>query len=313
MTLPPRMLPAPVVTILEPHERSRVDAAGAGFYRAIHRDSVAGVLEELKHRRVSAVLLSVVRCGREPDRRMHAVVHEFPTVPTVALLGAEPAPAESLLHLGNAGITRLIDVRSPAGWNRLRNLLGSEMTQECDREALEAIRRELGDVPEDCWAFFEAVYMTGDRIATVRELSARLHVLPSTMMSRFFRARLPAPKRYLAYARLLRAARLFEDPGHSIADIANALEYSSPQSFGRHVRTLLGITAGEFRRTHTVAHMLERTLAELIRPHREALRALRPLELRTGVRSAQRPGRRPPPSVIDRRPARARRGRGGRP
>ncbi len=307
MSLPPRRPPAPIVTVLEPDERPRVDAAGAGVYRAIHRDSVADAIEDLKHRRISAVLLSVVRCGRHPDRRMHTVVREFPTVPTVALLGTEPASAESLLHLGNAGVTRLIDVRSPAGWTRLRNLLGSEAMHECDRAALDAIRAELGDVHADCWAFFEAVYMTGDRIATVRELAARMQVLPSTMMSRFFRARLPAPKRYLAYARLLRAARLFEDPGHSIADVANALEYSSPQSFGRHVRTLLGITAGEFRRTHSVAQMLERTLAELIRPHRDALRELRPLARQSGVRSVRGPGTSMPPSVADRRPARDRR------
>ena len=253
MSFVQRMLPAPVITVLEPHERPRVDAAGAGFYRAIHRETVADALEELKHRRVSAVLLSVVRCGREFDRRMHAVVHEFPTVPTVALLGAEPASAESLLHLGNAGITRLVDVRSPAGWNRLRQMLGAEATQDCDRTALTAIRAELGELPSDCWAFFEALLTTSDRVGTVRELARRIGVLPSTLMSRFFRAKLPAPKRYLAFARLLRAARLFEDPGHSIADVANALEYSSPQSFGRHVRTLLGMTAGEFRRGYTSA------------------------------------------------------------
>jgi len=302
-----RMLSAPVVTVLEPHERPRVDAAGAGVYRAIHRETVADALEELKHRRVSAVLLSVVRCGREQDRRMHAVVQEFPSVPTVVLLGPEPASAESLLHLGNAGVTRLIDVRSPAGWTRLRTLLGSEAMQDADRVALGAIREELGDLPEDCWTFFEALFTTSDRVGTVRELARRIGVLPSTLMSRFFRARLPAPKRYLAFARLLRAARLFEDPGHSVADVANALEYSSPQSFGRHVRTLLGMTAGEFRRTHDGARMLERLMQELVCPHREALRALRPLAVRLGTRQGARRGARVPPSVADRAPARARR------
>lgn len=296
-----RTLSAPVITVLDPDERPRVDAAGAGFYRAIHRDSVADALEDLKHRPVSAVLLSVVRCGRERDRRMHAVVREFPTVPAVALLGAEPATAEALLHLGNAGVTRLVDVRSPAGWSRLRQLLGSEAGQEADRAALEAIRRELGDVTPDCWLFFESLFTSSDRIGTVRELARRMDVLPSTLMSRFFRARLPAPKRYLAYARLLRAARLFEDPGHSIADVANALDYSSPQSFGRHVRTMLRMTAGEFRRDFDAARMLERILDELVRPHRDRLRSLRPLAVRSGMRS--------PPSLGDRRPAFARRPR----
>jgi AraC-like DNA-binding protein len=305
------MLSAPVITVLEPHERARVDAAGAGVYRTIHRETVADALEELKHRRVSAVLLSVVRCGREQDRRMHAVVQEFPSVPTVALLGPDPAPAESLLHLGNAGVTRLVDVRSPAGWTRLRQLLGTEASNDADRAALLRVRDELGDVPEDCWTFFEALFTTSDRVHTVRELARRIGVLPSTLMSRFFRARLPSPKRYLAYARLLRAARLFEDPGHSVADVANALEYSSPQSFGRHVRTLLGMTAGEFRRTYDGDRMLERLMAELVHPHRDVLRTLRPLSLRLGISSAYHTSKATPvpPSVTDRTPARQRRER----
>lgn len=292
-----RTLTAPVITVLDPAERPRVDAAGAGLYRALHRDSLADALEDLKQRPVSALLLSVVRCGRERDQRMEAVVREFPSVPAVALLGPEPPSAEALLHLGNAGVTRLVDVRTPAGWSRLRELLGSEAAQAADRAALQAIREELGEVPPDCWRFFEALFTTSDRVTTVRALAGRMGVLPSTLMSRFFRARLPAPKRYLAYARLLRAARLFEDPGHSIADVSNALEYSSPQSFGRHVRTLLAMTAGEFRREHDAARMLERILDELVRPHRTALRTLRPLALRL------------PPSAVDRRPARQRRAR----
>lgn len=295
MSLVPRALTAPVLTVLDPDERARVDAAGAGLYRAIHKESVADALEDLKRRRVSAVLVSVMRCGRAADRRMATMVREFPSVPTVALLGTTPATAEALLQLGNAGVTRLVDVRQPAGWGRLRELLAAQAVQEVDRVALEAIRADLGEVTPDCWRFFEALFVASERVGTIRELALRMGVLPSTLMSRFFRARLPSPKRYLAFARLLRAARLFEDEGHSIADVANALDYSSPQSFGRHVRTLLGLTAGQFRAQFGASALLQRLLDELVRPHREALRALRPLALRTGMR--------PPPRATDRRPA----------
>lgn len=286
MTIVPRTLTAPVLTVLDPDERARVDAAGEGLYLAIHRDSVADVLEDLKRRRVSAVLLSVVRCARDGDRRMATMVREFPSVPTVALLGHTPPTAEALLRFGNAGVTRLVDVRLPSGWTRLRQMLGNEAPRDVDRVALDAIRAELGEVTPDCWLFFEALFISSDRLGTIRELALRAGVLPSTLMSRFFRAGLPAPKRYLAFARLLRAARLFEDSGHSIADVANALEYSSPQSFGRHVRTLLGITAGEFRAQFGSERMLEKLLDDLVRPHKRALRALRPLALRSGMRRA---------------------------
>lgn len=294
--VPLRALTAPVLTVLDPDERSRVDAAGAGLYRAIHKESVADALEDLKGRSVSALILSVGRCTRDGDRRMATMVQEFPSVPAVALLGHAPTTAEAILQLGNAGITRLVDVRHPTGWGHLRQILVSQAVREVDRVALEAIRRELGDVTPDCWRFFEALLVESERIATIRELAVRMGVLPSTLMSRFFRARLPSPKRYLAYARLLRAARLFENAGHSIADVANALEFSSPQGFGRHVRTLLRLTAGEFRAQFTAARMQERLLDDLVRPHREALRTLRPLALRPGMR-------RLPPALAARTPA----------
>ena len=95
-------------------------------------------------------------------------------------------------------------------------------------------------------------------------------------MSRFFRAGLPAPKRFLAIARLVRAARLFENPGFSVANIANHLDYSSPQSFGRHLRAVLGVTAGEFRRRFPFEVALARYVDLLIIPYREALRAFHP-------------------------------------
>ncbi|MNC89957.1 Helix-turn-helix domain protein [compost metagenome] len=96
-------------------------------------------------------------------------------------------------------------------------------------------------------------------------------------MSRFIRLGIPTPKRYLAYVRLMRAAKLFENPGASISVVANHLDYSSPQSFGRHVRLLLRMSASEFRRRYDGEGMLERFRAELIAPYRVQFGELRPL------------------------------------
>ncbi|HLA91149.1 MAG TPA: helix-turn-helix domain-containing protein [Gemmatimonadaceae bacterium] len=282
---------APVATILEPSERLRVDAIGAGMYRALHRNSVNEVMRDLKERRISAVLVSVTRCVKEEPRQMAAVLREFPRIPTVALLsGSLDAAAEAVLTLGNCGVRTLVDVRRPAGWNRLRDILGVEATHDADRSVRAALRQDLVGVPEDCWRFFEALFAPDCRAATVRQLSRRLNVLPSTLMSRFFRAGLPAPKRYLAFARLIRAARLFENPGLSIGDVANHLDYSSPQSFGRHVRTLIRMTAGQFRRNYDGDRMLRRFRDELVLPNLRRLRALHPLSVRPGVQHAPASG-----------------------
>jgi AraC-like DNA-binding protein len=271
--------------MIEPVERQRVDAAGQGLYRTIHRDSISEVLRDLKERRISAVIVSVGRCVREEPSQMAAVVRAFPRIPTLALLSsAGDTNAEAVLALGNCGIRTIVDVREPDGWTRLRALLGREATKDVDRIVIATLRNDLRGVPDDCWRFFEALFAPELRVATVRQLAHRLNVLPSTLMSRFFRAQVPAPKRYLAFARLIRAARLFENPGLSISDVANHLNYSSPQSFGRHVRTLLSITAGEFRCTYDGDRMLERFRRELILPNVGVLRTLRPLAVRPGMR-----------------------------
>lgn len=272
---------APVATILDPAERARVDAISAGLYRTIHRDSVKEVMGDLKERRISAVLVSVARCVREEPLHVAAVVRDFPRIPTLALLsGASDPNMDAVLALGNCGIRTLVDLRHPIGWQRLRDLLGVETTGDVERAVIGALRTDLAGVPEDCWRFFEALFLSERRVCTVRQLAHVLNVLPSTLMSRFFRARLPAPKRYLSFSRLIRAARLFENPGLSVADVSNHLDYSSPQSFGRHVRTYLRMTAGEFRRSYDGERMLLRFRHELILPQVGKLLLLRPLAVR---------------------------------
>jgi AraC-like DNA-binding protein len=135
----------------------------------------------------------------------------------------------------------------------------------------------LADAPPDVRLFFEALIRVAPHHVTVRQLARTLRLRPSTLLSRFQRAQLPSPKSYLAALRLLHAAQLFEDAGRSVADVAYRLEYSSPQSFGRHVRAMLGVTATEFRRRFPFPAALERFLALMIRPYLATFRTFHPL------------------------------------
>ncbi len=268
-----------VSTMLTPHERLRVDAAGEGLYRALHRDTVDDVIRDLKEHGAAAVLMSVSRCAhQEAVTRVARMVREFPRIPAVALLAeVDPLTPQTVLTLGRSGVHMLIDVRQAGGWRELRNVLMADRATEIQRLALAQLTTDLTGVSADCWRFFEMLFRCSPQVSTVRMLAQRLEVLPSTLMSRFFRARLPAPKRYLAMARLTRAASLFENPGLSVANVANHLDYSSPQSFGRHIRTVLRITAVEFRRRYDGEGMLHRFREELVLPYLPVLRALTPL------------------------------------
>lgn len=274
----PRLPLPPVTTMLTIAERDRVDAAGEGLYHAMHRDSLEDVMRDVKERGASAVLVSVARCGEREAARVAAVVREFPRVTAVALLTQiEPSTPHAVLTLGRSGVHTLVDVRQPSGWRELRSVLGAERPDALQRAALTQLGADLEGAPEDCRRFFEALFTCGNRVSTVRLLARQLAVLPSTLMSRFFRARLPAPKRYLATARLCRAASLFENRGLSVANVALALDYSSPQSFGRHVRTQLGATAVEFRHRYDGEGMLQRFRDELVLPYAQTLKTFTPL------------------------------------
>ena len=268
----------PVSTILTADERLRVDAAGQGLYRTLHRDTVEDVLRDLKSHHIGAVLVSVSRCRPQEAARVGKLVREFPNIPAVALLtDTQGSVPQAVLALGQCGIRTLVDVRDPSGWRQLRNVLLSDPMTPIQRLATAMVANDLGNAPEDCRQFFHALFLSPARICTVRMLSRMLNVLPSTLMSRFFRARLPAPKRYLAIARLARAASLFENAGLSVANVSNQLDYSSPQSFGRHIRTLLRLTAVEFREQYDGEGMLERFRAELIVPYLSVLQNFSPL------------------------------------
>lgn len=285
-------LRTPVSTILTLLERSRVDAAAQGLCDALHRESFDEVLSDLRQQRANLVLISVARYGSQSSARVAAMVREFPRVPAVALLTeTQNSTPHSTLALGQLGIRTLVDARLPAGWQTLRNLLATQGSNDLQRSALSQISLDLPGVSKDCWRFFELLFDSSPRISTVRQLARHLNVLPSTLMSRFFRAKLPPPKRYLALSRLIRAARLFENPGLSVARVANHLDYSSPQSFGRHVRTVMKMSPVRFRSVYDGQGMLQYFRTELILPYVNVLCVFRPSAAYPGWIPKAVPGR----------------------
>lgn len=266
-----------VAAVLTPVERQRVDAAGSGVFAVVHRDSVTEAMRVVRERPVDAVLVSVHRCAPEQVDAVGHLVRDFPGIPTVALLSEhDPRATEMLLRFGASGVRQVVDVTFPAGWSRLREAVAQPATRSAARiqgPVLEALR----DAPPDARLFIEGLVRLAPATPTVRRLSAQLHVRPSTLMSRFARAGLPSPKNYLAAVRLLHAAHLFESGGLSVADVAYRLEYSSPQSFGRHLRTMLGITSSEFRSRFPFPLAVERFVELMITPYERIWATFHPL------------------------------------
>jgi AraC-like DNA-binding protein len=271
--------PAPTVAaVVSPAERASLDAASIGCFAVLHRDSLPEAVRAVRERPVDAVLLSVERCATERVDLIDHLVRRFPEVPTVALVSRhDEVSSETLLRLGATGVRRVVDVSAPAGWRRLRQLVAEPATHGAAR-ILAPLLAALPELPADARLFLELLVRVAPESPSVRPITGRLNVKPSTLMSRFARAGLPSPKSYLAAVRLLYAAQFFEGGGRSVADVAYRLDCSSPQSFGRTVRGMLGIPPSEFRRRFSFSATLERFLAQLVTPYRQEWSRFRPLD-----------------------------------
>src|SRR3989449_10537497 len=266
-----------ICTVVAPGDRPRLEAAGDGCFVAMHAESLREVVKTAGTRRVDALVISAHGCQGGELPAVARFGREFPAPPAVALVARHDGTAtEALLRLGAPGVRTAVDCPEPGGWRRLGELVAHPASPVAAR-ILGRLVPALEGVPHDTRIFFDVLARLAPVLTTVRRLARHLQMRPSTLMSRFYRGGLPSPKSYLAGMRLLHAAYLLQNPGLSVSDVAYRLDYSSPQSFGRHLRAMLGVTAGEFRRRFPFDVSLERYVDLLVTPYREALRAFHPL------------------------------------
>jgi AraC-like DNA-binding protein len=266
-----------IAAVLEPTERTRADAAGTGCFALVHRESIREAIRVVRERPVDAMLVSVRRCTGDSPALLEQFARAFPAIPTVALVTSrEPGDAEALLRLGATGVRQVVDATDPAGWRRLREVLGAPPAERA-QAILGPVLDAVGSFSPSGRRFWEELVRSAPETTTVRQLASRLSITPSTFVSRFVRAGLASPKDHLVAVRLCHAARLFDEGDLNVADVAYRLDYASPQSFGRHLRVVLGITPSEFRARFPFSLVLDRFLDNFVRPHVELWRTFRPL------------------------------------
>ncbi len=266
-----------IAAVLDPIERSRVDAASSGCFSLVHRESVRDALRVVRERPVDAVLVSVRRCAGEAPALLEQFSRAFPAVRTVALMTRHDASdSEALLRLGATGVRQVVDVTDATGWRRLREVLGAPPTER-GQAILRPVVEAIGPMSPGARRFWEELVRTAPETTTVRILADLLAITPSTLVSRFIRAGLPSPKDHLVAVRLCHAAKLFDEGDLTVSDVAYRLEYASPQSFGRHLRVVLGITPSEFRARFPFGMVLDRFMDRMVRPHVATWKGFRPL------------------------------------
>jgi hypothetical protein len=263
------MLDAAVVQI--------VNLAASDEFDAIAVQTLDEIPEAVSQSRASAVLFSPSLIRDQSRAALGRVLARLPSVTFIAVFADDGASAHAdLLYLGACGVRWTVSLKQREGWNQLRSLV-REAGDEVTRTILRSLEGISSSVSVEARLFLAAMVRLAPSTGTIRAFSRAIGINASTLVSRFFRARLPPPKTYLAMTRLLFAAAYFESKPVSIASVADCLSYSSPQSFGRHIGGVLGLTAGEFRQEFTLSTAVSHFVERLIVPYEKTLATFDPL------------------------------------
>lgn len=264
-----------IVTLLEPELQGTVSMATGEAFSYVHAENIETAQQALMDPEAHAMLVSPAALDVLRGEELSLLLHRNPGVLSIAVLGrSAPGIGERVLALGRSGVARIVDLETAEGFQRLRSTLETDGGL-IPRRISDAILPELLRASDGFQMFMAQLIRAAPTHTTVTEFATRINVGPNTLASRFLRVGLSSPKDYLARTRLLYAAAYFKTKDLSIAEVAHRLEYSSPQSFGRHVRCILDITAATFR-SREFEVVVENFLENMVRGHSGVLASFDP-------------------------------------
>ena len=189
----PPSVKAPILTLLHPSIRGKIDTAMPDPERFVHLESLTAAARVVKERTVGALLVSIDAMQAESERAIMSVAYNFASVRSILIVDEVPkADVSEILKLGACGVSESIDLRDRSRWQKLRSVLEAaddKPTTIIAESLVSAIR--FGS-PE-CLRFFSSLVRVARFTTTTQALASQLWVLPSTLNSRFHRSCLPSP------------------------------------------------------------------------------------------------------------------------
>lgn len=271
---------ADVLTVVDSTLRRRLTLALDEFARPLHLASVGEALSVVRERPVQAVLLGRGAMTTGTATTVGRLVVNCGGTLIAVIEGWTPELPETLLAFGRYGVRDAVDVSDRHGLSRLRDLITRTDWEPAQRVA-RAFEPSLTEASEEMRFFLNYLVRTASFIGSITILAARLGVSHSSLNSRFLRAGLPSPRKYLVYIRLLFATALLEQPRVTAAHVAHRLNYSSPQSFMRHVRAQLGVSVRDLRQRHSFDALAQRVVFHTLSQNAATLKWFRPLGTHT--------------------------------
>lgn len=217
-----------------------------------------------------------------PSPKLRQILWSRPSLPVVAAmyLALERAPDASTLY--DWGISDILDLSletSPvAVWQRLRGSRARPLKKRVE-DVLSPFASEYARnlIRASCEVAVEG--------GGAPELAQAFGVEPRTVAAWCAREGLPAPRRLLAWMRVMLAAILLEEHGRSVVNAARGAGYATDHALRRAMRDLAKGDPSTLEREALFPHIADafnfelRDLREAVRERRRSVRAGRPSPL----------------------------------
>jgi AraC-like DNA-binding protein len=283
MSAPKRLVvPADRPTLaawVTPREHSVLVARVADRVTLVPSRDVAAIREAFATGRAHGAIVSAALLDPAYTIQLAQLHRAFPHLPLVGLVtqDAEEPVVSRAGALGRLGAESVADLRmGQGGWAPFNKALDRMPTPVVLR-ATALVQEALGTDVTEGWLRFIAAAFLGDAVM-VRDIALQGGAHPSAFTGRFYRAKLPSPRRYIEMGFIARFAYLAETTSWSVHAIARSIEASSPQSLGRMIKRLTGLSPVQWRLENGLASVLADFSTRLIKAHLRALRHFDPFQ-----------------------------------
>jgi AraC-like DNA-binding protein len=221
---------------------------------------------------MTLALVDPLAPGSGPPRLaddLRGILRDTPGLTVVAALRIPPTGTQVLTTLLDWGVADWIDLDREDTAAAVARRLRAVEARPVERLIARALPR---GVPSRSRGLLTMAALVVARGGQVPDVAAALGVTTRTVPRWFARADLPAPRRLLAWLRLLIAAELLDDSGRSIESIARGVGYAGAAALKTGLRNIVGLTPQELRERGAFRTVADEFSDEL-RSTREAGRA----------------------------------------
>jgi AraC-like DNA-binding protein len=177
---------------------------------------------------------------------LRSLLAEYPSTAVLAALEVRPERFNDLRTLGRWGVVQVISLdHDDTPFSISRRL------QAARGRPMRALLEEV--LPPETSGRARAILEAATDIVTLgehgRDLAGSLHLSRRTLLRWCQRSGLPAPRRLLAWMRVLLACELLDDPGRTVLSVAHTCGYSSDSGLRRITQKFLNASPSDLRET----------------------------------------------------------------